>query len=141
MSIKDKQIEIIETFSLFEEWTDRYEYIIDLGKDLPLISSEKKDEEHLIKGCQSQVWLDAVYDGKLIHFYADSDAIVTSGIISLLIKIISGNTPHDIFNADLFFLKELGLQDHLSMSRSNGLIAMIEKMKYFAKIYMNSENG
>lgn len=135
MTIREKQNEIIESFSLFEEWTDKYEYLIDLGKNLPQIPPEKMTEEHLVKGCQSRVWLDAELDGNLLKFTADSDAIVTKGIIALLIKVLSGHTPKEILESDLYFVAKIGLQEHLSPTRANGLVSMIKQMKVYAMAF------
>lgn len=135
MTIKEKQNEIIESFSLFDEWTDKYEYLIDLGKNLPQIPPEKMTEEHLVKGCQSRVWLDAELDGKLLKFTADSDAIVTKGIIALLIKVLSGHTPKEILESDLYFVEKIGLREHLSPTRANGLVSMIKQMKVYAMAF------
>lgn len=132
-TIKENIAQIEEDFSLFDEWVDKYAYIIDLGKSLPLIDSKYKDEQHLIRGCQSQVWLSAEPDGNgNVVFTADSDAIITKGIISLLIKVLSGQKPEDIAAADLSFIDRIGLSSHLSPTRANGLYEMIRQMKYYA---------
>lgn len=132
MTITETQNEIIEDFALFEDWMDKYEYIIEVGKDLPLISEKHKTEENLIKGCQSRVWLHAeLVDGKLI-FTADSDAIITKGIVGLVIQVFSNHTPKEIIDADLFFIDKIGLQEHLSPTRSNGLLAMIKQIRMYA---------
>lgn len=132
MTIKEKQEEIVEEFALFDEWMDKYEHIIELGKDLPIINEKYKIEENLIKGCQSRVWLHAeLIDGKLI-FTADSDAIITKGIIGMVIQVFSGHTPKDIVDAELFFINEIGLQEHLSPTRSNGLLSMLKQIKMYA---------
>jgi len=129
MGINDTQDEVIEEFELFDQWMDKYEYIIDLGKKLPLIDGQYKDNRHLIPGCQSQVWLHAeLQDGK-VEFTADSDAIITKGIIALLIRVLSGHKPEDIVAADLYFINRIGLKDHLSPTRSNGLVSMVEQLK------------
>ena len=129
MTIKEVEQQIIDEFSVFTDWLDKYEYLIELGKSLPLIDEKKKIDENLIRGCQSKVWLAADYvDGK-IYFTADSDAIITKGIISLLIRVFSGRTPQEILDADLNFIKEIGLQDNLSPTRSNGLVSMIKQIK------------
>ncbi|HBS86705.1 MAG: Fe-S metabolism protein SufE [Bacteroidetes bacterium GWF2_38_335] len=141
MNIEEKQIEIIEEFSAFDDWMDKYEYLIDLGKELPAIAPELKTEENLIEGCQSKVWVDAeLKDGK-VYFTADSDAIITKGIISLLIKVLSSQPPKDIYEADLFFVKQIGLDQHLSPTRSNGLLSMIKQMKMYALAYQTKMNG
>lgn len=132
MTIDEKQEEIIEEFSVYDDWMEKYEYIIDLGKDLPLIDEAKKTDDRLISGCQSQVWLDAeVKDGK-IHFTADSDAIITKGIIALLVHVMNHETPEDIIKSNLYFIDKIGLKEHLSPTRSNGLLSMVTKIKMLA---------
>ena len=131
-SIKEIQNDIIEEFNMFEDWMEKYEYIIELGKTLPLINVQYKTEEHIIKGCQSQVWLHADFQNENVIYTADSDAIMTKGIIALLIKILSNQTPKDITNCDLFFIKKIGLSEHLSATRANGLLSMIKQMKLYA---------
>jgi cysteine desulfuration protein SufE len=129
MSIAEKEQTIIDDFAIYDDWMDKYEYIIELGKDLPLIDEAKKSEDRLIKGCQSRVWLDAEKkDGKM-YFAADSDAIITKGIIALLIRVLNEEKPEDIAKAQLTFIKEIGLQEHLSPTRSNGLVSMVKQMK------------
>jgi cysteine desulfuration protein SufE len=129
MNITEKQQEIIDEFSMFDDWMEKYEYIIDLGKDLPAIDPSKKTDDRLIEGCQSRVWLDSsVVDGKMI-FTADSDAIITKGIIGLLIRVLNNETPEDVAKEDLNFIKVIGLQEHLSPTRSNGLVSMVKRMK------------
>lgn len=133
MSIEDRQIEIINEFSFFEDWMQKYEYIIDLGKDLPMIDEKYKNEDHLIRGCQSRVWLHAETDSEgHLHFTADSDAIITKGMVALMIRVLSGERPDEIVKADLHFVKDIGLNEHLSPTRSNGLAAMIKQMKMYA---------
>ncbi len=132
MSINDIQNEIIDEFSLFgDDWMEKYEYIIDLGKQLPLIEEKYKDEDHLIKGCQSQVWLQADQDKDKVVFTADSDAAITKGIISLLIRVLSLQTAEEISKADLYFIDKIGLKEHLSPTRSNGLLSMVKQMKLY----------
>jgi cysteine desulfuration protein SufE len=132
MTIQETQQEIVEEFALFDEWMDKYEYIIELGKDLPLIDEKYKVEENLIKGCQSKVWLHAeLKEGKII-FTADSDAIITKGIVGLVIRVFSNHTPQEIIDADLFFIDQIGLQEHLSPTRSNGLLAMLKQIRMYA---------
>ena len=132
MTIKEAENQIIEEFSIFTDWLDKYECLIELGKSLPIIKENSKSDTNLIKGCQSKVWLAADYiDGKLF-FTADSDAIITKGIISLLIRVFSGRAPKEIIDADLGFIKEIGLQDNLSPTRSNGLVSMIKQIKFYA---------
>jgi cysteine desulfuration protein SufE len=134
-SIKETEDEIIEEFSLFDDWMGKYEYIIELGKNLPLIDPKFKTEEFKVKGCQSQVWLSSeMKDGKLFY-YADSDAVITKGIISLLIRVLSGHKPGEISEADMNFINKIGLKEHLSPNRANGLTAMINYMKKYAAAY------
>ena len=132
MTIDEIQQDIIEEFSDMEDWMDQYAYIIDLGNALPPIDVKYRTPENIIEGCQSRVWLNAEYiDGK-IHFTADSDAIIVKGIISLLIKVLSDHTPDEILNSDLHFIQAIGLAEHLSPTRSNGLSAMVKQMKMYA---------
>lgn len=132
MTLEEKQQDIIDEFAIYDDWMDKYEYIIELGKDLPLINENKKTDDRLIEGCQSRVWLDSdVKDGKLF-FSADSDAIITKGIIGLLIRVLSGETVENVATADLYFINEIGLQEHLSPTRANGLSSMVQKMKMTA---------
>lgn len=132
MTLEEKQQDIIDEFAIYDDWMDKYEYIIELGKDLPLIDDNKKTDDRLIEGCQSRVWLDSeVKDGKLF-FSADSDAIITKGIIGLLIRVLSGETVENVATADLHFINEIGLQEHLSPTRANGLASMVKKMKMTA---------
>jgi cysteine desulfuration protein SufE len=134
-TLRETEDEIIDEFSLFDDWMSKYEYIIELGKHLPIIDSERKTEEFKIKGCQSQVWLTAeMKDGKLFY-KADSDAVITKGIIALLIRVLSGHRPEEILNAELGFINKIGMHEHLSPNRSNGLTSMINNMKNYAKIY------
>ena len=129
MNYIEKQNAIIEDFSLFDDWMEKYELIIDLGKEIEMIPNQDKRDEQLIEGCQSRVWLKSNYkDGKMFYF-ADSDAIITKGIISLLIKVMNGEEPKTIAKEDLFFIKEIGLQEHLSPTRANGLVEMVKRMK------------
>lgn len=130
--IDQLQNEVIEEFALFDDWMDKYDHLIGLGKDLPLIDPALKTDDHLIRGCQSQVWLNAeMKDGK-VHFTADSDAIITKGIIATLVRVLNDQSPESIVNADLHFIDEIGLKEHLSPTRSNGLLAMIKQMKIYA---------
>ncbi len=132
MTLKEKQQDIIDEFAIYDDWMDKYEYIIDLGKELPLLPEENKKDSQLIEGCQSRVWLDSkIEDGKM-KFFADSDAIITKGIIGLLIRVLDGESPKTVATADLHFIKEIGLQEHLSPTRANGLVSMIQKMKLTA---------
>jgi hypothetical protein len=135
MSIKEKQQELIDDFAFLSDWEQKYEYIIDLGKELKGLPEEKKNEDILIKGCQSQVWLDAeLRDGK-IFFLADSDGILPKGIISLLVGVYSGHTAEEILAADFDFISKIGLQEFLSSSRANGLASMIKQIKFYAVAY------
>lgn len=135
MSIQEIEDQIVEEFSIFTDWLDKYEYIIELGKNVPVIEEGAKTDENLIKGCQSRVWLScSVKEGRL-YFAADSDAIITKGIISLLIRVYSGQTPEDILHADLSFISKIGLQDNLSPTRANGLVSMIKQIKIYALAY------
>ncbi|MBO4756575.1 MAG: SufE family protein [Bacteroidales bacterium] len=132
LTLEEKKQAVIEDFSLYEEWLDKYEYLIELGKSLDAYPEEKKTEDRLIKGCQSRVWLDYnLQDGKLF-FQADSDAIITKGIISLLIGVYSGRTPEEIAADDFGFIEEIGLKENLSPTRANGLVSMIEKIREIA---------
>ena len=132
MTIKEIQEEIIEEFSMFEDWMERYEYIIELGKSLPSIKNDYKLEENLIKGCQSKVWLHSELDGEEIKFTADSDAILTKGIVALLLRVFSEQTPKAVLDADTHFIDEIGLKEHLSPTRANGLVSMIKQIKMYA---------
>lgn len=135
MTINEKQDELISDFSFMDEWMDKYEYIIQLGKDLPLIDAKYKTDDNLIKGCQSQVWLHTdLVDGKLI-FTADSDAVITKGLVSLLVGVLSGHTPKEIAESEIYFIDEIGLKSHLSPTRSNGLLSMLKQMKIYGLAY------
>jgi len=136
MTIKENELEIIEEFSMFDDWMDKYEYIIEIGKDLPLIEDQFKIEDNLIKGCQSRVWVQADFKGGEIQFSADSDAIITKGIIALLIRVLNNQKPEDILKAELNFIKEIGLQEHLSPTRANGLVGMVKQIKTYALAFM-----
>ncbi|MFV5694249.1 SufE family protein [Flavobacterium sp. LB3P122] len=139
MKIKDIQEEIVDEFSMFDDWMERYEYIIELGKNLPLIKEEFKTENNLIKGCQSKVWLQGEKKDDKIVFTADSDAILTKGIIAILIRTFSNQKASDILEADLGFIDEIGLKEHLSPTRANGLVSMIKNIKMYALAF-NSQN-
>jgi len=140
MTIVEKEKEIQETFSLFEDWMDKYAYLIELGKELPLINRQYKTNQYLISGCQSRVWLHAdLEDGKVV-FSADSDAVITKGIVSLLVKVLSGHSPDEILKADLGFLDKIGLKEHLSPTRANGLTSMIKQIQLYAKAYQLKMN-
>ena len=139
--IAEKEESIIEEFSLFEDWMDKYEHIIGLGKELPLIEESLKSDDLLIKGCQSQVWLHAKLENGKVIYTADSDAIITKGIISLLIRVLSGQTPDEIINTDLTFIEHIGLKEHLSPTRSNGLVSMVKQMKLYALAFKTQQNA
>lgn len=135
MTIKEKQQQLIEDFSFMEDWEAKYEYIIDLGKSLPEMPAEKKSDANLIKGCQSKVWIDAEFkDGKLF-FNADSDGILPKGIVSMLVSLYSGHTTEEILSSDFDFISKIGLQEFLSPSRANGLMAMTKQIKFYAVAY------
>ena len=141
MTIKEKQQEVIDAFAMFDEWMDKYAYLIELGKDLPLADEKYKTNQYLISGCQSRVWLQAeMKDGKVI-LKADSDAVITKGIVSLLIDIFSGHTPDEILNADWDFLDKIGLKEHLSPTRANGLSSMIRQIQLYAKAFQIKNNS
>jgi cysteine desulfuration protein SufE len=139
-TITEKQQEIIEEFSLFEDWMQRYEYMIDLGKSLPLISEEHKTEDNIIKGCQSKVWVHAGLEDDRLVFTADSDAIITKGIIAILIRVFSNQPPKAIIEANSDFIDQIGLKEHLSPTRANGLVAMIKQIKMYAVAYQTQLN-
>ena len=131
-SIQDIQEEIVNEFTVFDDWMDRYNYLIDLAKDLPVIDPKYKNNDYVIRGCQSKVWLNAEYKNGKIYFTADSDAIITKGIISLLIRVLSNRTPQEIMNTNLEFIEKIGLRQNLSPTRANGLMSMIKQMKLYA---------
>lgn len=135
VSIKDIQNEIIEEFSMFDDWEERYQYMIDLGKSLPLISDQYKTDDNIIKGCQSKVWVHAELIEEKILFTADSDAIITKGIIAILIRVFSNQNPKDIIEANTDFIDQIGLKEHLSPTRANGLVSMIKQLKLYAIAY------
>lgn len=132
MTIKEIQEEIIDEFSMFDDWMERYEYIIELGKALPIIAAQHKLDENLIKGCQSKVWLYSELDADKIKFTADSDAILTKGIVALLLRVFSEQKPADILTAETTFIDEIGLKEHLSPTRANGLVSMVKQIKMYA---------
>jgi cysteine desulfuration protein SufE len=135
MTISEVQDNIIEEFSLFDDWMDKYNLLIDIGKELPVIDPKYKVKDFLIEGCQSKVWLYPEFDGKLITFTADSDAIITRGIVALLIKVLSNRSPQEIISTDLYFIDKIGLRQNLSPTRSNGLLSMVRQMKLYAMAY------
>ncbi len=141
MTLEEVQDRIVEDFSVFEDWMDKYQQLIELGKDLPPIDEKKRTESYLIKGCQSKVWLDAeLTDGK-IFFTADSDAIITKGIVALLIQVLNQRTPKEIIEANLYFIDKIGLKENLSPTRSNGLVAMVKQMRLYAIAYQSKESS
>ncbi len=131
-TIEQTEAEIIEEFSLFDSWDDKYEYIIDLGKKLAPLPDEHKKDENKVKGCQSTVWLVADYKEGKVHFRAESDAVIVKGLISMLIRVLSGHTPDEILNANMDFINKIGMTSHLAQTRSNGLLAMVRQMKNYA---------
>lgn len=135
MTLNEVQNSIIDEFSVFEDWMDKYNLLIDNGRDLPAIDPKFKVKDYLIEGCQSKVWLKPELNGDRIFFTADSDAIITKGIVSLLIKVLSGRTPDEILSADLYFIDKIGLRQNLSPTRSNGLLSMVRQMKLYAMAY------
>ncbi len=132
MSISEIENEIIEEFSMFDDWMEKYEHIIELGKELPIIEEDQKTNENIIKGCQSRVWLHAEKENGIISYSADSDAIITKGIIALLIRVLNHQNPKEIVDAKLEFIDKIGLKEHLSPTRSNGLVSMVKQMKVYA---------
>ena len=141
MTINEIQDEIIEEFSAFDDWMDKYALLIELGNSLAPLDDKYKTESNLIEGCQSRVWLQADYSDGLIHFQGESDAVIVKGIVALLIKIISGHTPDEILNADLYFVDKIGLKEHLSPTRSNGLVAMLKQMRLYAMAFKSREEA
>lgn len=140
MTINEIQDKIIEDFSLFTDWMDKYNYIIELGRECPLIDEKDKKDKNLIDGCQSKVWVTSkIEDGKMI-IKADSDAVITKGIITLLLKIFNNQTPKDVYNSDLYFIDKIGLTSHLSPTRSNGLFSMIKQIKLYALAFLSQES-
>ena len=140
MGIKEIQIEIVDEFAMFEDWTQRYEYMIALGKSLPLIDVKYKTDDNIIKGCQSKVWVHAELEGDKLVFTADSDAIITKGIIAILIRVFSNQKPQDIIDSDTDFIDEIGLKEHLSPTRANGLVSMVKQLKLYAIAYQTQLN-
>ena len=140
MTIKEIQDSIVEEFSMFDDWMDRYAMLIEMGKDCPIIDAQYRNDNYLINGCQSRVWLHAKLEDGKVYFSADSDAVITKGIINLLIKVLSGQTPKDIIGADMSFLDEIGLKEHLSPTRSNGLLSMVKQMMLYAEVFSQAGN-
>lgn len=141
MTIQETQEEIIREFEVFDDWLDKYDYLIELSNDLPLIKPEYKTNEYLINGCQSKVWLRADFKNNKIIFTADSDAVITKGIIALLIRVLSNRDPKEILDTDLYFINQIGLRENLSPTRANGLVAMIKKIKLYALAYQTKMNN
>ena len=142
LTITQAQQEVVDEFAMFSDWQNRYEHLIELGKDLPVIAPEKKTEENIVRGCQSRVWLHAeprastpLSAGPVIHFTADSDAMITKGLVALLVRVLNDRTPQEILNTPLTFIDAIGLREHLSPNRSNGLVAMLDQMKRYALAY------
>jgi cysteine desulfuration protein SufE len=132
MTIQEIQEEIIDEFEMFDDWMQKYDYLIELSKDVPKLEEVHKLDENLIKGCQSKVWLHATKNGDIVNFTADSDAIITKGIVALLVRVFDGQKAKDILENELHFINAIGLKEHLSMTRSNGLVSMIKQMKFYA---------
>lgn len=139
MTIDEKQEQIIEEFSLFDDWMDRYSALIEQGNALPPMEEKYKTPQNLIEGCQSRVWLYADFDGNIITFKGDSDAVLVKGIVALLISILSGHTPDEILESELFFIERIGLKEHLSPTRSNGLLAMVKQMRLYALAFKTKQ--
>lgn len=141
MTINELQDNVIEEFSTFDDWMDKYALLIDLGNSLPPLEEKYKTESNLIEGCQSRVWLQADYENGKIIFKGESDAVIVKGIVSLLINVLSGHTPQEILDTDLYFIEQIGLKEHLSPTRSNGLVAMVKQMRMYALAYRTKEQG
>ena len=139
MTINEIQDEIIEEFSGLDDWMDKYQLLIDLGNELAPLDERYKTEQNLIDGCQSRVWLQADYEEGQIHFSAESDALIVKGIVSLLIRVLSDHTPQEILDADLYFIEEIGLKEHLSPTRSNGLVAMVKQIRAYALAFSTKQ--
>ena len=139
MTLTEVQDQIIDEFSVFDEWFDKYAYLIDLSKELPVIDEKHRTDQYVIKGCQSRVWVDARMEDGKIYFSADSDAIITKGIIALLIRVLNGRAPQEILDCDLYFIDRIGLRENLSPTRANGLLAMIKQMKLYALAFQNQK--
>ena len=139
MNTDQRQEEIIEEFSAFDEWLDKYDYLIELGNDLEPINPAHRTPQYLIEGCQSRVWVDARLEDGRVYYGADSDAIITKGIIALLIRVLNGRTPQEILDTDLYFIDRIGLKENLSPTRSNGLVQMVKQMRLFALAYANQQ--
>ncbi len=141
MSINEIQDQIIEEFGLFDDWTDKYEYIIELGKKLPDLDVKFKTDDNKIKGCQSNVWLTSELEGDKLNFFADSDAVIVKGLVSMLIRVLSGHTPEQVATADLYFIDKIGMTQHLAQTRSNGLLSMVKQIKFYGLAYKAKMNN
>ena len=139
MTINERQDEIIDEFSSFDDWMDKYQLLIDLGNEQEPLDPKYKTEQNLIDGCQSRVWLQADYVDGMVHFSAESDALIVKGIVTLLIRVLSDATPQEILDADLYFIDEIGLKEHLSPTRSNGLVAMVKQMRMYALAFQSKQ--
>lgn len=139
MTVNEIQDQVTEEFAMFDDWISRYDYLIDLGRTLPVIDPKYKTNDYLIEGCQSKVWLHPDFDGNVLSFTADSDAIITRGIVALLVRVLSGRTPDEIIAADLYFIDRIGLRQNLSPTRSNGLLSMVKQMKLYAIAYKSKQ--
>ena len=138
MTLKEKQDEIVEEFAFFDDWMDKYDYIISKGKDLAPMDEQYKLESNLIKGCQSNLWLHAEMQGAIIHFSADSDAIIAKGLVALMLEVFNDRTPEEIIQEDIYFIEKIGLKSHLSPTRSNGLHALLKQIKMYALVFSQS---
>ncbi|MDA3816504.1 MAG: SufE family protein [Prolixibacteraceae bacterium] len=141
MAIEEIQQEIISEFSIFEDWMDKYSYLIEMGNDLTPISEDKKTEQNIIRGCQSQVWIDAEYNNGVVTYQGDSDALIVKGLVALMLRVVNSQTPEAIMNTDFHFIDKIGLKEHLSPTRSNGLLAMIKQIKLYAVAFNKIANG
>ncbi len=139
MTVNEIQDQVTEEFAMFDDWISRYDYLIDLGRTLPVIDQKFKTNDYLIEGCQSKVWLHPDFDGNILSFTADSDAIITRGIVALLVRVLSGRTPDEIIAADLYFIDRIGLRQNLSPTRSNGLVSMVKQMKLYAIAFKSKQ--
>lgn len=139
MTVNEIQDQVTEEFAMFDDWISRYDYLIDLGRTLPVINQKFKTNDYLIEGCQSKVWLHPEFDGNILTFTADSDAIITRGIVALLVRVLSGRTPDEIIAADLYFIDRIGLRQNLSPTRSNGLLSMVKQMKLYAIAFKSKQ--
>ncbi len=141
MTINELQNEVIEEFADFTDWMDKYQMLIDLGNDMEPLADAYKTEDNLIDGCQSRVWIYPTYENGLLYFAAESDALIVKGIVALLLRVLSGHTPQEILDADLYFIDRIGLREHLSPTRSNGLLAMVKQIRYYALAYKTREDA